>query len=116
MKKTILLLFTLILTVFFFANCTSKSVDNSNSEEGKNQAAFKGSDYKEHTHAKPADEEHAREQSIYKDLVHKGNSEEGIGEVYLSMSKFNSLGIKVDTIPTRTLSIVNDTFWPSFTL
>lgn len=93
MKKYVLYLLALILTMFFYTGCSYKLTDNSDLGEGKNQESPKGNAHKEHAH-----EEHA----------HEEHDEEGLGTVQLSALKFNSLGIKVDTLPTRSLSGVVD--------
>ncbi|MFZ1712168.1 MAG: efflux RND transporter periplasmic adaptor subunit [Nitrosomonas sp.] len=93
MKKHVLYLFVLILTIFFFTGCSGKSADKNNLGEGKIQESPKGNAHKEHAH-----EEHA----------HEEHDEEGLGTVHLSALKFNGLGIKVDTLPTRSLSGVVD--------
>lgn len=88
MKKHFLYLLALLLTIFFYTGCGDKLTGNSDLGEGKNQESPKGNAHKEHAH-----EEH---------------DEEGLGTVHLSALKFNSLGIKVDTLPTRSLSGVVD--------
>ncbi|MBX9721793.1 MAG: efflux RND transporter periplasmic adaptor subunit [Candidatus Obscuribacterales bacterium] len=103
MRKHILLPFALILTAFFFISCTSKSIDNRDFVEGKNQPLQEESTRKEHTHGEQADEKRAHEENVRKDF-----SEKDMDSVHLSMIKFNSLGIKVDTIPTRALAGVVD--------
>ncbi len=99
MKKYILFAFTLVLIAILLTSCTSKSADNSNLGDGKNQASQKGNAKKEHGH-----DEHPHE-----DSANKGhNDAEEMNAVHLSTQKFNSLNIKVDTIPIRALSgVVN---------
>jgi membrane fusion protein, heavy metal efflux system len=89
MKKHVLNLLALILIVFFFIGCSDKSADNYDSGEGKNQESQKGNGHEEHVHEGHSPEEHGHE---------------GMDKVHLSALKFNSLGIKVDTLPTRSLS------------
>lgn len=94
MKKHIPFLFALVLiTVLFFTGCSSKLADNSDLGEDKNQAFQKENAKKEHDHG------HA-----HKEHDHAEHGEEERNTVHLSMLKFNSLGIKVDIIPTRPLS------------
>ena len=50
MKKYILFPFTLVLIAILLTSCTSKSADNSNLGDGKNQASQKGNAKKEHGH------------------------------------------------------------------
>ena len=88
MKKHFLYLLALLLALFFYTGCSDKLTDNSDLGEVENQESPKGNAHKEHAH-----EEH---------------NEEGLGTVHLSALKFNSLGIKVDTLPTRSLSGVVD--------
>ncbi len=88
MKKHALYLLALILTIFFFTGCSDKLTDNSDLGEGKNQENKKEDTHKGH--------------------AHEDHGEEGLGTVHLSALKFNSLGIKVDTLPTRSLSGVVD--------
>ena len=90
MKKHIIKLFTLLLTVSFLSACNG---------EGGEEAAGAGE--------APATEEagHAGEEEGGEEEGH-GGEEGGMGEVHLSNLKFNSLGIKIDTLPTRPLSEV----------
>ena len=83
MKKHIIKLFTLLLMVSFLSACNGEG-----GEEGL--------------------EEEATEANEGHDAEEAGNEGEegGLGEVHLSELKFNSLGIKVDTLPTRPLSDV----------
>ncbi|MEP0713753.1 efflux RND transporter periplasmic adaptor subunit [Algoriphagus sp.] len=86
MKKYIIKLFTLLLTVSFLSAC-----NGGGGEEATGEALA------------TEEEGHAGEEA--------GNEGEeggdgGMGEVHLSELKFNSLGIKVDTLPTRPLSDV----------
>jgi membrane fusion protein, heavy metal efflux system len=89
MKKHVLNLLALILIVSFFIGCNDKSVDNYDSGEGKNQESQKGNGHEEHAHEGHSPEEHGHE---------------GMNNVHLSALKFNNLGIKVDILPTRSLS------------
>ena len=70
MKKHIVYILTLMISVF--SGCSMQSADSPSSE---------------------AQEEHGE----------AGGEEEGMGTVYLSELQFNSLDIKVDTLPTRPL-------------
>ncbi len=79
MKKHIRYLFALMLTVFFFIGCSDKTANNSDLEDEENQASQHGNGHEENDHR-------------------------GMEKVHLSALKFNNLGIKVDTIPTRALS------------
>lgn len=83
MKKHIIKLFTLLLMVSFLSACNGEG-----GEEGLEEEATE------------ANEGHGAEEA-----GHEGE-EGGLGEVHLSELKFNSLGIKVDTLPTRPLSDV----------
>ncbi|WP_439490106.1 efflux RND transporter periplasmic adaptor subunit [Algoriphagus sp.] len=77
MKKHIIKLFTLLLMVSFLAACN---------DGGGGEAT--------EANVGPVGEEAGEEE------------EAGMGEVHLSELKFNSLGIKVDTLPTRPVSDV----------
>ncbi|SFW26956.1 membrane fusion protein, cobalt-zinc-cadmium efflux system [Sinomicrobium oceani] len=79
MRKQIIYILALALMVSVFTGCGNKSADTA--EAG---------------HEDHAGEEAGREE--------EGHSEEGMGELHLSDLKFESLGIKVDTLPSRTLS------------
>jgi len=83
MKKYALYLLVLILTVSSFAGCSGNSADNNDLREGENKESKKEDAHEEH-------------------------GEEGMDTVHLSTLKFNSLDIKVDTLPTRSLSGVVD--------
>ncbi len=74
MKKHIIRILSLVLIVSVFTNCGTQSADNPSGE---------------------TQEGHSEEE---------GGHEEGMGAVHLSELKFNSLDIKVDTLPTRPLS------------
>lgn len=76
MKKQIIYILALVLMVSVITGCGSKSADNS---------------------AEASDQEHSEGEA-----GHEG--EEGMAELHLSDLKFESLGIKVDTLPTRALS------------
>lgn len=84
MKKHIIKLFTLLITVTFLSAC------NGGEGEGTEEASPE------------AQEGHAGEEAGHEE----GEEEGGLGEVHLTELKFNSLGIKVDTLPTRPLSDV----------
>lgn len=89
MKKHVLNLLALILIIFFFIGCNDKPADNYDLKEGKNQESQKGKGHKEHAREGHSPEEHGHE---------------GMNKVHLSALKFNNLGIKVDTLPIRSLS------------
>lgn len=82
MEKHIIKLFTLLLIMSFFYACNGGGGEEETAE---------------------VQEEHAEEEG-----GHEGE-EGGMGEVHLSELKFNSLGIKLDTLPTRPLSEVVQT-------
>ena len=79
MKKYIIKLFTLLITVTFLSACNG----------GEGQEAVE-----------------AGEGNATEEAEHEEGEEDGMGEVHLSELKFNSLGIKIDTLPTRSLSDV----------
>ncbi len=83
MKNQIIYIVALVLMVSVFTGCGSKSADNSaeasHEERSEGEAGHEGE---------------------------KGNNEEGMAELHLSDLKFESLGIKIDTLPTRALSEV----------
>lgn len=79
MKKQIIYILALVLMVSVFTGCGSKSA-------GTEEAGH---------------EDHAEGEGRHEE---EGHSEEGMAELHLSNLKFESLGIKVDTLPTRTLS------------
>lgn len=81
MKKYIIKLFTLFIATSFFIACNGGGGEEGAQEE---QAAEEGGHEEEGGHAE----------------------EGGMGEVHLSELKFNSLGIEIDTLPTRPLSDV----------
>jgi len=82
MKKYVLyLLAPLLLIIFLFIGCNGQATDNN-----------KGS----------------KKEDIHKESNHEEHSGEGLSAVHLSALKFNSLDIKVDTLPTRSLSGVVD--------
>ncbi|AWW29473.1 efflux transporter periplasmic adaptor subunit [Echinicola strongylocentroti] len=78
MKKQIIYILALVLIVSVFTACESNSADKAG--EASNEAHNEGGHEEE------------------------GHNEEGMAEVHLSNLKFESLGIKIDTIPTRSLS------------
>ena len=82
MKKQIIYIVALVLMVSVFTGCGNKSADNSgeasHEEHSEGEAGHEGEE--------------------------EGHSEEGMAELHLSDMKFASLGIKVDTLPTRALS------------
>ncbi|MCM4159281.1 efflux RND transporter periplasmic adaptor subunit [Antarcticibacterium flavum] len=82
MKKHIIKLFTLLIMVSILTSC--------NGGEGE-EATGTGEDLATEEAGHEEDEE---------------GEEGGLGEVHLSSLKFNSLGIKIDTLATRTLSDV----------
>ena len=75
MKKQIIYILTLILMVSVFSGCGSKTADRS--EEASHE---------------------------HKEGEEDGNDEEGMAEVHLSDMKFQSLGVKIDTLPKRAIS------------
>ena len=79
MKKSILYLLTLLLTTISLVGCGDQSADSHDHGEGKNRENQKGNNHEERAHEK-------------------------MDNVHLSTLKFNNLGIKVDTLPTRSLS------------
>lgn len=85
MKKHIIKLFTLLITVTFLSACNG------------------GGDEEEPAGAQ---EEHTAEGAGAEEEGGHEGEESGMGEVHLSELKFNSLDIKVDTLPTRPLSEV----------
>ena len=85
MKKYVIKLFTLFIATTFFIAC-----NGGGGEEGETAAQEE---------LATEEEGHAEEEG--------GHAEEGgMGEVHLSELKFNSLGIEIDTLPTRPLSDV----------
>ena len=70
MKKQIIYILALVLMVSVFTGCGSKSADNS----------------------EDASHEHKEGE--------EGHEEEGMSELHLSDLKFESLGIKIDALPT----------------
>lgn len=78
MKKQIIYILALVLIVSVFTACESNSADKAG--EASHEAHNEGGHEEE------------------------GHNEEGMAEVHLSNLKFESLGIKIDTIPTRSLS------------
>lgn len=88
MNKYSLHLPALILILFFLSGCDSKPADNQASDEDRNQVSQKDNTREKH-------DEHAH------DMQH---DHEETNAVHLSASKLASLGIKVDTMPERSLS------------
>lgn len=82
MKKQIIYIVALVLMVSVLTGCGSKSADNAG--EASHEVHSEGE-------AGHEDEE-------------GGHSEEGMAELHLSDMKFESLGVKIDTLPTRALS------------
>ncbi len=80
MKNQIIYILALLMMISVFTGCGSKSVDNP--EETSHETNNEG------------EEGHEEE----------GHSEEGMAELHLSDLKFQSLGIKVDTLSSRSLS------------
>lgn len=81
MKKQIIYILALVLTVSVFTGCGSKSTDateTGHEDHAEGEAGHEGEE--------------------------EGHSEEGMAELHLSDLKFESLGIKIDTLPTRPLS------------
>ena len=85
MKKQIIYILALILMVAVFSGCGSKKT-------GSSEEASHG-----HTHEHKEEEEDEHEEE-------HGHGEEGMAEVHLSDMKFQSLGVKIDTLPTRAIS------------
>ena len=84
MKKQIIKLTALIFTIGMLSACGNSAGEDSHDHgEGGQEETF---------------DDHGEEGG------HEGHGEEGMGEVHLSNLKFNSLGMKVDTLPTRPLS------------
>ncbi len=81
MKKQILYILGLVLMVSVFTGCGSKSADNSGDA---------------------SHEEHSEGEARHEG--EEGTNEEGMAELHLSDLKFESLGIKIDTLPIRSLS------------
>lgn len=75
MKKQILYILALVLMVSVFTDCGSKSSDST--EDASQQTNNEGEE---------------------------GHGEEGVGALHLSNLKFESLGIKIDSLPNRSLS------------
>lgn len=98
MKKYVLYLLALILTVSFFTGCSGNLADNNDLGEGENKESRKEDAHKGLAHEAHDEKGHA----------HGEHGEEGLGTVHLSALKFNSLGITVNTLPTRSLSDVVD--------
>ena len=94
MKKHIIKLFTLLLAVSILSACNGEGGTEGH-QEGESGEAHEG-----HAGEGEGEEGHAGEEA-----GHEGE-EGGMGEVHLSNLKFRSLGIKVDTLPTRPLSEV----------
>ena len=86
MKKYMIKLFTLLITVAFLSACN-------NGEDEEAAGASEGNATEEAGH--PGEEAGNEE-----------GEESGMGEVHLSQLKFNSLGMKIDTLPARALSDV----------
>ena len=84
MKKHIIKLSTLLLIVSFLSACNGGGGEESH-QEGEPSEAHEGHEGEEGGHA---------------------GEEGGMGEVHLSNLKFNSLGMQIDTLPTRPLSDV----------
>lgn len=85
MKNQIIKLLVLVFIVGCISACgNSAETDGHNHEEGEKHESHKG---------------HSEEET-----GHEGHAEEGMGEVHLSNLKFESLGTKVDTMPSRTIS------------
>ncbi|MEQ9438452.1 MAG: efflux RND transporter periplasmic adaptor subunit [Cyclobacteriaceae bacterium] len=85
MKKHIVYILPLILMASVFMGCSSQSANNPEPQEGESQES-----------PESHNEEGGHEG--------EGQEEEEMGVVHLSELKFNSLDIKVDTLPTRQLS------------
>ncbi len=92
MDKYNLYLSVLILILFFLSGCDSKPADNSALNEDRNQVSRKDSVREKHD-----EHDHGEEK-------HNGHDHEEANEVHLSASRLASLGIKVNTLPERSLS------------
>ncbi|SCZ84510.1 efflux RND transporter periplasmic adaptor subunit [Nitrosomonas mobilis] len=88
MRVYIPYLLVLMLAVSLFNGCSGKSDDINDSGKSNHQEPSKSNSHNEH--------------------AHEDHEEGGLGTVHLSTSKFNSLGIKVDSMPTRSISDVVD--------
>lgn len=93
MNKHSLYLPFLILILFFLLGCDSKPADNQALDEDRNQVS-----QKENTHKKDDGHDHGGQDK------HDHGEHEATNEVHLSASKFANLGIKVNTLPERSLS------------
>ncbi len=94
MKKQIINFFALALLAIFIGACgNNASEEGHDHKEGEQQELHDGHNDEEGGHEGHGEEGHEE---------HGG--EEGMGEVHLSNLKFQSLGVKVDTLPTRPLS------------
>ncbi len=95
MKKQIIKLTAIFFTVGMLSACgNSATEDGHDHQEGEQHESHEGHDEEEGGHQEHGDEEGG----------HEDHSEEGLGEVHLSSLKFNSLKMKVDTLPTRPIS------------
>ena len=90
MSKHNLYLPILILTLFIFSGCDSKPADNAALDGDRNQVSQKENTHEKHDHGGQDGHDHGEH--------------EAINEVHLSASKLTKLGIKVDTLPERSLS------------
>ncbi|AEL28007.1 efflux transporter, RND family, MFP subunit [Cyclobacterium marinum DSM 745] len=81
MKKQIIYILALVLMVSVFTGCDNNSADNSGDAS-----------HEEHSEGEAGHE------------GEEGTNEEGMAELHLSDLKFESLGIKIDTLPIRSLS------------
>ena len=104
MKKHFLYLLALLLTIFFYTGCSDKLTDNSDLGEVENQEHKKEDAHKGHAHEGHNHKAQTHEENNHGEHNHGKHEEEGLGAVHLSALKFNSLGIKVDTLPTRSFS------------
>ncbi len=116
MKKHFLYIPVLLLTVFFYTGCSEHSTNDSGLGESKSQEPIKedahtghahdAHDHKQHAHMGHNHNAHTHEEHNHAGHDHGEHGEEGT--VHLSALKFKNLGIKVDTLPTRSLSELVD--------
>jgi len=94
MKNQIIKLFALVFIAGFVSACGNNTEDDGHDhQEGEQHGSHEGHN-KEVGHEGHGDEEGG----------HEGHGEEGMGEVHLSNLKFESLGMQVDTLPSRPMS------------
>jgi len=84
MKNQIIKLFVLLFIAGIVSACGNNTEGDGHNHEGG--------------------EEHESHEGQNEEGGHEGHEKEGMGEVHLSNLKFKSLGMKVDTMPTRPIS------------